>query len=69
MPAALYATSTGALRVDEGLTALGRSGWRIDAPERFIELPEGAALVSFLRGDKESAPAAKNTPVKGRGSK
>jgi len=31
--------------------------------------PEGAALVSFLRGDKESAPAAKNTPVKGRGSK
>ena len=62
MPAALYATSTGALRVDEGLTALGRSGWRIDAPERFIELPEGAALVHLpgrrpLGGSPAGVPA------------
>jgi multidrug resistance efflux pump len=31
--------------------------------------PEGAALVSFLRGDKESSPATKNRPGKGRASK
>jgi hypothetical protein len=31
--------------------------------------PEGAALVSFLRGDKEPSPATKNRPAKGRASK
>jgi multidrug resistance efflux pump len=31
--------------------------------------PEGAALVSFLRGDNESSPATKNRSAKGRASK
>lgn len=69
MPALLYATSTGALRVDERLTALGRSGWTIDAPERFIDLPEGGTLV-HLPGRRPlggTAPGA-HAPTPERGA-
>ena len=45
MPALLYATPTGALRADPRLASLGRSGWRIDVPDRFIDLPAGTTLV------------------------
>jgi pyruvate-formate lyase-activating enzyme len=45
VPALLYARPKGALRVDQELEALGRSGWTVEVPDRFIELPDGATLV------------------------
>jgi pyruvate-formate lyase-activating enzyme len=45
MPDLMYATSSGDLRIRTGIRALGRSGFRIGPPERFVPLPEGATLV------------------------
>ncbi|HYM49802.1 MAG TPA: radical SAM protein [Candidatus Limnocylindrales bacterium] len=61
MPDLLFATRSGELRVDARRSALGRSGWELEVPERFIPLPQGATLVHLpgrtpLGADRTGTP-------------